>query len=293
MLKILFSRSSPPTSFTGIARLATRLPNKKSSASASDEASSTAGTGQPIVADPGEIARKRRKENFKSILGAVLLFLFLRTFIIEAFRIPSGSMIPALLVNDWLFVNKLAYGPHVPFTNFSLPGYSEPKRFDIAVFKSPYQIDQPENPHPTLVKRIVGVPGDTVHMRGDTLFVNGDPRPQSGDELKNPLGDPDYSDPLFEWQKKHELRGTRFGDPPGRATVSNWGPLLVPSGHYMMLGDNRHYSKDGRYWGLVPRENIRGKPLIVYYSFVPGSESDRAMPALTDIRWWRIGHKIR
>jgi signal peptidase I len=202
-------------------------------------------------------------------------------------------MIPALLINDWLFVNKLSYGPHVPFTNYTLPGYSEPRRFDIAVFKSPYQKDQPENPHPILVKRIVGVPGDTLYMRDDLLHVNGEPRPQSGEELANPVGDPDYYDPLFEWQKEFEIKGSRFGDPPPRPTVSNWGPLVVPARHYMMLGDNRHQSKDGRYWGLVPRENIRGQPLIVYYSFVPGYESDRAMPALTDIRWGRIGHRIR
>lgn len=237
--------------------------------------------------------RARRTENFKSLLWAVVLFLFLRTFIVEAFRIPSESMVPALLVNDWLFVNKLAYGPHIPFTNFNLPGYRSPRRFDVVVFKSPYQIDEPQNPHPTLVKRLVGIPGDTLFMRGDTLFVNGEPKPQSGEELRNETGDPDSYDPLFEWQKKHEVHGTRFGEPASQPTVSNWGPLLIPDGYYMMLGDNRHRSKDGRYWGLVPRENIRGRPMFVYYSFVPGRESDRAMPAITDIRWRRLGHLIR
>ena len=202
-------------------------------------------------------------------------------------------MIPALLINDWLFVNKLAYGPNIPFTNINLPGYSQPKRFDVIVFKSPRQPDLIGNQEPILVKRVVGVPGDTVYMRGDTLFVNGEAKPQSGDELKNPVIDPNYHDPLFEWQKRFEVTGSRFGPPPERATVSNWGPIAVPAGYYMMLGDNRHSSKDGRYWGLVPRENIRGKPLIVYYSFVPGSESDRAWPALTDIRWGRIFHRIR
>jgi signal peptidase I len=267
-------------------RKRSRQEEPKSAASAVEEGENGSGGKRSTPAS-------RRLEGIKSILGAILLFLFLRTFIIEAFRIPSGSMIPALLINDWLFVNKLAYGPHVPFTNYNLPGYSEPKRFDIAVFKSPYQIDQPENPHPTLVKRIVGIPGDTLHMRGDTLFVNGEAKPQSGEELRNPAGDPDYYDPLFSWQAKFEISGSRFGEPPERPTVSNWGPLVVPGGHYMMLGDNRHYSKDGRYWGLVPRENIRGRPLIVYYSFVPGDESDRALPALTDIRWRRLGHRIR
>ncbi len=243
----------------------------------------------------GDAAAKsrKRKESFKSLLGAVLLFLFLRTFIIEAFRIPSGSMIPALLINDWLFVNKLVYGPNIPFTDINLPGYSHPKRFDIVVFKSPLQIDEPTNPHPTLVKRLVGLPGDTLYMRGDLLHINGEPKPQTGEELRNPVDDPNTTSPLFEWQRKYEIRGSRFGEPPEQITLGNWGPLVVPQGHYMMLGDNRHSSKDGRFWGLVPRQNIRGQPLIVYYSFVPSQESDRALPALTDIRWGRLGHRIR
>jgi signal peptidase I len=269
--------------------LASRKQNS-SPAVATPQTGDADGTSQVPAAGT---ARGRRIESFKSILSAVLLFLFLRTFIVEAFRIPSGSMIPSLLINDWLFVNKLAYGPHIPFTDIVLPGYSEVKRFDVAVFKSPRQIDEPTNPHPTLVKRVVGVPGDTLFMRGDTLFVNGVPYPQTGDELKNPVMDPNHYDPLFEWQHEYEIAGSRFGEPPGRPSVSNWGPLVIPERHYMMLGDNRHSSKDGRYWGLVPRGNIRGKPLIVYYSFMPGDESDRALPALTDIRWRRLGHRIR
>jgi signal peptidase I len=262
----------------------------------SRSASPAAQREPPVAAEaakPPLTKAAARWEGAKSILGAVLLFLFLRTFIVEAYRIPSGSMIPSLLINDWLFVSKLRFGPHVPFTNVNLPGYAEPERFDIAVFKSPYQIDQPEDPHPTLVKRIAAVPGDTVMMRADTLIVNGERYPQRGDELRNPGGDPDYYDPLFEWQREFELHDSRFGDPPERPTVSNWGPLLVPAEKYMMLGDNRHQSKDGRYWGLVPRENFRGHPLIVYYSFVPAYESDRALPAVTDIRWRRLGHRIR
>lgn len=247
----------------------------------------------PTPEEARAAAKQRTRENIKSIVGAILLFLFLRTFLIEAYRIPSGSMIPALLINDWLFVNKLAYGPHVPFTNFNLPGYREPQRFDVVVFKSPLQIDQPHDPHPTLVKRLIGLPGDTLYMRNDLLFINGVETPQKGDELKNPMFDPDYHDPLFVWQDAHEITGSRFGDPPEVSTVGNWGPLVVPPGFYFMMGDNRHSSKDSRYWGLVPRENIRGRPLMVYYSFTPSAESDRALPALTDIRWGRLGHFIK
>src|SRR5688500_19268936 len=112
-------------------------------------------------------------DNVKSLLGAVLIFLVIRTFLIEAYRIPSPSMVPTLLVGDWLFVNKLVYGPHIPFTNINLPGYGAPKRGDVVVFKSPTQIDQPSDPNPTLVKRLIGLPGDTLYMRDDLLFVNG------------------------------------------------------------------------------------------------------------------------
>jgi signal peptidase I len=233
-------------------------------------------------------------ENIKGIGGAVLIFLFLRTFLIEAYRIPSGSMIPALLVGDWLFVNKLVYGPHVPFTNKNLPGYSEPKRTEIVVFVSPPQVDQPYDPTPTLVKRIVGMPGDTLHMRNARLYVNGLERREeyaAGSTFEDPNA-PNEVSPLFEWQKRVELRGSRFGDPPDPVTHDNWGPLVVPPGHYFMMGDSRYNSKDSRYWGVVPRDNIRGRPMFVYYSWRQG-ESDRPLPFITDIRWGRIFHRIR
>jgi signal peptidase I len=232
-------------------------------------------------------------ENVRSLLGAVLIFLVIRTFFFEAYRIPSGSMVPTLLVGDWLFVNKLVYGPHLPFTNVTLPGYGSPRRGDVVVFKSPTQVDQPWDPNPTLVKRLVGVPGDTVYMREDLLFVNGIEQRQGYGADANPKEDPNSYNPLFEWQHRYELRSSRFPAPPSRPTLGNWGPLVVPPGHYFMLGDNRHASKDGRFWGLVPRENIRARPLFVYYSFRGGDESDDTFPFITDIRWRRIGTRIR
>lgn len=230
-------------------------------------------------------------ENVKGIGGAVLLFLFLRTFLIEAYRIPSPSMVPALLVGDWLFVNKLVYGPHVPFTSISLPGYSQPKRFDIAVFVSPTQVDQPEDPNPTLVKRVVGLPADTLHMRNGRLFVNGVEQTQGyGDQ--SPPGDPNEVSMLFDWQKQYSLKESRFGPAPGQSTHDNWGPLVIPPRHYFMMGDNRYQSKDSRYWGIVPRENFRGRPMFVYYSWNQ-DDSDRPLPFITDIRWGRIFHRIK
>ncbi|HEX6050314.1 MAG TPA: signal peptidase I [Gemmatimonadaceae bacterium] len=244
-------------------------------------------------------------ENVKSIAGALVIFLFIRTFFIEAFRIPSGSMIPALLVGDWLFVNKLVYGPHIPFTDINLPGYAEPKRGEVVVFKSPYQPDEAaigNDPTPTLVKRLVGMPGDTLYMRDGLLHVNGIPQRQGFAAEKNEKGNPNEVSELFAWQKQVALSNTRFGSAPAQPTHDNWGPLLIPPDHYFMMGDNRYCSKDSRYWGIVPRENVRGRPMFVYYSYRPGHEpqlvcayetSDRPLPFITDVRWGRIGTRIR
>jgi len=231
-------------------------------------------------------------ENIKAVLVTLAIFLLIRTFLLEAYRIPSGSMIPTLLVGDWLFVNKLAYGPHVPFTDFNLPGYDEPARGDVIVFMSPPQSDQPWDPTPTLVKRLVAVAGDTIFMRNSVLSVNGAERPQSADAADNVRGDGSFSVPLFDWQKNFQVRGSRFGEPAATPTLDDWGPLVVPSGHLFMLGDNRYDSKDGRYWGFVPRKNVRGRPVFVYYSY-RADDSDRALPFITDIRWGRIGTIIR
>ena len=243
-------------------------------------------------------------ETFKSILGAVVIYLVIRTLFIEAYRIPSGSMIPTLLVGDWLFVNKLIYGPTIPFTNSHLPGYADPKRGDVVVFMSPPQIDQPEDPQPILVKRLIGMPGDTLYMRDGMVYVNGIAQRQGFAATTNHVdpAEANSTSDLFSWQHRIELKNTRFGSAPAVPTHDNWGPLLIPARHYFMMGDNRYCSKDSRYWGVVPRDNVRGKPLIVYYSYRPASDdppicnpdqSDRPLPFITDIRWSRIGHRVR
>ena len=251
----------------------------------------TSETRNVVVAARSDAAKPSRVwENVKSILGTIAIFLVLRTFFVEAYRIPSGSMEPTLLVGDWLFVNKLRFGPHVPFTRFNLPGYADPKRGDVAVFVSPEQFDQPNDPHPTLVKRVQGLPGDTLHMRNGLLHLNGEPRLHPF--VSDTLSPPDRVDPLFVWQRAHALADSRFGPAPAVPTVDNWGPLLIPPGHYFMMGDSRYDSKDSRFWGIVPRENFRGRPLFVYYSF-NAKDSDRVLPFVTDIRWGRIGTLIR
>jgi signal peptidase I len=235
-------------------------------------------------------------ENFKSIVGALAIFLVLRAFLVEAYRIPSGSMIPTLLVGDWLFVNKAIYGAHVPFSSASLPAYRDPRRGDVVVFVSPYQSDEAgrgNDPTPTLVKRLVGTPGDTLYMRSAVLYVNGIAQRQGFGT--SPTANPEVAnavDPLFDWQKKVGLKASRFGPAPAQPTHDNWGPFVVPPSRLFMMGDSRYNSKDSRYWGFVPRENVRGKPLFVYNSY-NADDSDRPLPMLTDIRWSRIGHWIR
>ena len=257
--------------------------------------SSNAGRAQKARPVSQQSRLKSLWENFKSIVGAVAIFLLLRAFLIEAYRIPSGSMIPTLLVGDWLFVNKAIFGAHVPFTNSSLPAYREPRRGDVVVFVSPYQADEDSlghDPTPTLVKRLVGTPGDTLYMRKGILYVNGmAQRPGYG------ISAPDSAlgtsvDPHFDWQKKFGLKSSRFGAAPAQPMLDNWGPIIVPPQRLFMMGDSRYNSKDSRYWGFVPRGNVRGKPLFVYYSY-NADDSDRPLPMFTDIRWSRIGHWIK
>ena len=237
-------------------------------------------------------------ENVKSLAGAILIYLVINTFLIAAYRIPSGSMIPTLLIGDWLFVNKAVYGPHIPFTNAHLPSYSEPKRGEVIVFVSPYQADEAgrgDDPTPTLVKRMVGMPGDTLYMRAGLLHVNGVAQRQGFGIVSKPSANgvqPMDVSPLFDWQHKIEAKQSRFGAAPAQPQLDNWGPLVIPTGNYFMMGDNRYESKDSRYWGTVPRENVRGRPSFVYYSYRSGDETDRPISFITDIRWGRIGTRI-
>ena len=237
-------------------------------------------------------------ENVKSLAGAILIYLVINTFLIAAYRIPSGSMIPTLLIGDWLFVNKAVYGPHIPFTNAHLPSFSEPKRGEVIVFVSPYQADEAgrgDDPTPTLVKRMVGMPGDTLYMRAGLLHVNGVAQRQGFGIVSKPSEhgvQPTDVFPLFDWQHKIELKQSRFGAAPAQPQLDNWGPLVIPPGNYFMMGDNRYESKDSRYWGTVPRENVRGRPSFVFYSYRSGDETDRPISFITDIRWGRIGTRI-
>src|SRR5262245_34646049 len=167
------------------------------------------------------------------VLPVLAIFLGTRQLLAEAFRIPSGSMEPTLLIGDWLFVNKFRLGPHIPFTSHSLPGYASPKRGEVTVFISPPQDVSirisPDEITPTLVKRIVGIAGDTLFMRHGQLSVNGTAVP-SPDSFVLPDGVADEAQPIFAWQHQIEIRGSRFGAPVETPSLHEWGPLVVPAG---------------------------------------------------------------
>lgn len=218
-------------------------------------------------------------EWIKSLVIAFTLFLMIRAFVIEAFRIPTGSMEKTLLVGDFLLVNKAVYGAQVPGTSIHLPAFGEPERGDVVVFTPPHE------PTKNYVKRLVGAPGDTLWMRDKVLFRNGDPVPEPYAQHVDPL---DVHAPGMRWQADYLLNpADRLHYRPTR---DNWGPLVVPADRYFVLGDNRDDSEDSRYWGFVEGSAIKGKPLFVYYSFNP--RTLRHVPWLTEIRWDRIGGAV-
>lgn len=216
----------------------------------------------------------------KSLVIAFSLFLVIRTFLVEAFRIPTGSMENTLLVGDFLLVNKAVYGASVPLTHKHLPAFKNPNRGDVIVFIPPHEPDK------NYVKRLIGAPGDTLEMHNKVLVRNGKSLSEPYTEHTDPNNDV-YA-PSMYWQC--EYRPAKLKDDDCRPTRDNWGPVVVPEGRYMVLGDNRDDSEDSRYWGFVDRSAIKGKPLFIYYSF--DSSTLRPFPWITQIRWNRIGGTI-
>lgn len=218
----------------------------------------------------------------KIFVVAVGLFLVVKTLLVEAFKIPSGSMEGTLLVGDFLIVNKLVYGAELPFTGRHLPRLREPTRGDVVVFQ------WPEDRTKNFVKRLVGLPGDTLEMRAGMLYRNG--LAQNEHYVRRTEPDLDPAEAEFRWQRNHLVRTAeaQAGYHPSR---NNWGPLIVPSANYFVLGDNRDNSLDSRYWGFVPDSLVRGRPILVYYSYAPDTAHGAAW--LTHIRWRRIGERIR
>ena len=211
----------------------------------------------------------------KSIAIALAVWLVLSTFLVKAFRISSGSMERTLLVGDFLFVNKAIYGARIPLIGSRTPAIREPRHGDIVVFRSPIEDS-------VLVKRLVGMGGDTLLMRDSRLIRNGVEVPEPYAQPPLP-GTADLADPEMAWQLKHYVGS----DPSGyRPTVRNWGPLVVPPDSLFMMGDNREGSRDSRFWGFVPRANVQGRPMLVYFTYDPSHY--RPLPFLTAIRWGRL-----
>jgi signal peptidase I len=218
----------------------------------------------------------------RSFIIAVGLFLVIRTFVVEAFKIPTGSMENTLLVGDFLLVNKAVYGAEVPIAGIRLPAIERPERGDIIVF------EWPEDPSKNFVKRLIGLPGDTLEMRDGGVLLNGSRLAERYVVHTEP--DDDRSAQEFSWQDKYLVRRAeaRVGYHPSR---NNWGPLVVPERKYFVLGDNRDNSYDSRYWGFVPDSLVKGRPLLVYYSYA--RDATHRMPWLTNIRWSRLGERVR
>jgi signal peptidase I len=214
----------------------------------------------------------------KAIVWTLVAWFLLTTFVVQAFRIPSPSMEKTLLVGDVLFVNKFLFGAKLPLVDARTPAIREPRRDDIVVFLSPVEDSM-------IVKRLIGVPGDTVEMRQGVLRRNGaalqEPYAQSTDPGWS--ADPGSRQAMRAMQLPHYVGADPANYLPD---VHDWGPLVVPGDSLWMMGDHRDQSRDSRFWGLVPRKNVRGTPVLIYYSWDPSSW--KPLPFISAIRWSRL-----
>jgi signal peptidase I len=208
----------------------------------------------PAVPRPVARQKSQVREYAEALAVALLLALVIRTFVVQAFKIPSGSMLPTLQIGDHILVNKFLYGPRleIPLTQVSLgqlPGLRKPRPGDVVVFI------WPKDRSKDFIKRVVAVEGETIEIRNRQILIDGQPR----------------DDPHATW-------ATQRGGPSDR-----YGPFTVPAGHVFVMGDNRDQSYDSRFWGPVPLDDIKGKALIIYWSW---DGPDRW------VRWERIGRLV-
>jgi signal peptidase I len=223
------------------------------------------------------------REYFESIVIAVILALFIRTFVVQAFKIPTGSMENNLLIGDHLLVNKLVFGPTRTAFERTLMPVGTIKRGDVIVFK------YPEEPDRDFIKRVIGLPGETLEVREKKVYING-----------KPLDEP-YVHFLQPPSTSSELSEVTSFDVRER-----YGPVAIPADQYFMMGDNRDNSQDSRYWGFLSRDLIKGKALVIYWSYESGREDyqDNSTGAairglgsvfvhfFTRTRWDRMFHQI-
>jgi signal peptidase I len=186
-----------------------------------------------LTSKPIQNYKSSIREWTESILIAFALAMIIRTFFVQAFKIPTGSMRMTLIEGDAILVNKFIYGAKIPLTDIRLPAYSQPQRGDVVVFIFPQDTKK------DFIKRVVGLPGETVEIRNGTVYINDKP----------------VVDPIFN-QKYYYNRGD-YGD-MGKKTV-------IPANQFFVLGDNSASSQDSRYWGFVPRKNLLGKAMVIYW----------------------------
>jgi signal peptidase I len=229
---------------------------------------------------PSTFRKSTLREYFESIVIAVILALFVRTWVVQAFKIPTGSMENNLLIGDHLLVNKFVFGPTMTAVDRALLPVRDIRRGDIVVFKYP---DEPER---DFIKRVIGLPGDTLELKAKKVYING-----------QPLDEPYV----------HFLTPASEGGEVTSADVrERYGPVTVPDGQYFVMGDNRDNSQDSRYWGFLPRHYVKGKALMIYWSYESGREDyvDDGLGAtikrllsvvthfFTRTRWERLLHQI-
>ena len=195
------------------------------------------------------------REYAEALVLALVLAACMRSFVVQAFKIPSGSMVPTLQVGDYILVNKFAYGLRLPVFNTRLVAIGAPQRDDVVVFTSP------TDPSKDFIKRVVGVAGDSVEIRNKQVVINGHP-----------------------WADPHAYFADGRPNADGSRPRDNYGPVTVPPDHVFVLGDNRDRSSDSRFWGFVQSDNVRGKAVLVYWSWVGDDQW---------IRWGRLGDSIQ
>ena len=222
-----------------------------------------------MAQSPGSDATPYRKstarEYFESICVAVILALFVRTFVVQAFKIPTGSMENNLLIGDHLLVNKFVFAPTLSPLEAALLPIDPIRRGDVIVFKFPEQPDR------DFIKRVIGLPGETIELRNKKVYIDGQP----------------LDEPYVHFIFPPEENGSSAPDLPDFDVTRSYGPVTVPERHYFMMGDNRDNSQDSRFWGFMPQEYVKGKALFVYFSFGDGPGG-----LFGNIRWNRLLHQI-
>ena len=202
------------------------------------------------------------REYFESLVVAVILALFVRTWVFQAFKIPSASMEKGLLVGDHLIVNKMIFAPTLTAVERALLPGRALRRGDVVVFK------YPEQPERDFIKRVIGLPGDTLELKRKVIHINGTP-------IEEPYAN--YADLPSATPNADDRR-------------EQYGPVTVPPHQYFMMGDNRDNSEDSRYWGFMPESYVKGKALFIYFAMGPTSSS---VPVLGNVRWDRLLNRVR